>query len=112
MMKYVMTLLFFMNLLFAYPNDCISCHSTLKSTINDEHHKVITTCKNCHQKSTSRVNQYTQDCFVCHDREKLALTEQVEHQQLASCVKCHTTKEGMLQIIDQSSYLLDILNQK
>ena len=111
-MKYFIALICFITLALACTGDCTKCHPVLKKSIEKEHHKILKTCINCHTKSSPSMNECGGDCFSCHKKEKLINSNRFEHQQVASCKECHVTKEDMLNIVDQSTNLLDMLNQK
>lgn len=111
-MKSIALLLILFGFLFACTGDCLKCHPVLKKSIEQKHHKVLKSCITCHQKSDAKMNECGADCFACHNKQKLIQSDRLEHQQMASCIQCHVTAKDMLEIIDKSSDLIDILNQK
>lgn len=107
-----MLLLCWMSFGFATSDRCINCHKVITTPAHQKEHKILDSCTNCHQKSTSRIKEYKQDCFLCHDRNKLIHTPQQAHKALSTCISCHKPKESLLEIYDRTPSLLDILNQK
>lgn len=97
---------------FACTGDCTKCHPVLKQSIDEPHHKVLKLCIACHQKSQARMNECGADCFSCHNKQKLIQSSRLEHQEMKTCIKCHATAKDVLEIVDRSSNLIDILNQK
>ena len=113
-MKIIIFLLFTFLHLFACSGDCMSCHSTLKNSINEEHHKVLTSCIACHTKTPTTMVECGGDCFTCHSQNKLIQSNRMEHQNLSTCKKCHINKEDIFKTpgINEGSTLVDLLNNK
>lgn len=99
---------------FACSGDCMSCHATLKNSINEEHHKVLTSCIACHTKTPTTMVECGGDCFACHSQNKLIQSDRMEHQNLASCKKCHINKEDIFKTpgMNEGSTLADLLKNK
>ncbi|MGE4462985.1 MAG: hypothetical protein AB7D49_11175 [Arcobacter sp.] len=99
---------------FACSGDCMSCHATLKNSINEEHHKVLTSCIACHTKTPTTMVECGGDCFACHSQNKLIQSNRMEHQNLASCKKCHINKEDIFKTpgMNEGSTLADLLKNK
>jgi hypothetical protein len=104
--------LLFISTLFACSGNCLLCHPILEKSIEKKHHKVLKTCINCHTKLPEGMTQCGGDCFDCHSQKKLAQSEQFEHQQIKTCKQCHVNKRELLKMMDSSSDLIDILNQR
>lgn len=111
-MKFIALCVMFVSLVFACTGDCIKCHPSLSKSIDQPHHKVLRSCIACHQKGDARMNECGGDCFSCHNKQKLIQSNRLEHQQMKTCIQCHVTSKDMLEIVDKSSNLLNILNQK
>ncbi|WP_041654786.1 hypothetical protein [Arcobacter sp. L] len=99
---------------FACSGDCMSCHATLKNSINEEHHKILTSCIACHTKTPTTMVECGGDCFACHSQNKLIQSNRMEHQNLASCKKCHINKEDIFKTpgMNEGSTLADLLKNK
>lgn len=111
-MRYLFILLAFAAVLNACSGDCLQCHPVLKKSIEKKHHRVLKTCINCHTKLPEGMTQCGGDCFDCHSRKKLSQSNRIEHQQISKCKQCHTDKQELLDMVDKSSNLIDILNQR
>lgn len=90
----------------------MQCHPALKKSIEQKHHIVLKTCIECHTKTPTNMGTCGGDCFSCHSKKKLIQSDRMEHRQIRKCKECHIGKEELLNIVDRSSNLIDILNQK
>ncbi len=111
-MRILLTTLLFISVIFACSGDCLQCHPVLKKSINEEHHVILKTCINCHAKGSEKMSVCGGDCFDCHKKQKLIQSDRFEHRQIKTCKKCHIGKDELLNVIDRSYDLIDILNQK
>ena len=114
MIKIFLFILIFTFNLFACSGDCMSCHPSLKNSINQEHHKILTSCISCHTKTPATMVECGGDCFSCHSQNKLISSNRIEHKNLSACKTCHINKEDLFKTpgINQGSTLIDLLNNK
>lgn len=96
----------------ACEGDCMKCHPVLKESITQAHHKILVSCVQCHSKINDPSSECGQDCFACHDKDKLIKSDLYEHQQIQNCKQCHFQKDVIFEGLNQPSNLVDILNQK
>lgn len=91
-MKYIIILLSFTLSLLACTGDCMSCHPKLIPTINeDERHKPMLTCINCHPADASSTAECGDRCFECHSAAKIHAVKVKEHDIIQTCIDCHKT---------------------
>ena len=89
-MKYIVYILFLSISLFACTGDCLSCHPKLIPTINeDERHKPMLSCKNCHSVKPNVMAECGDDCFSCHPMSKINAANVREHDVIQICRDCH-----------------------
>lgn len=113
-MRILLLLVFSYLYIFACSGNCISCHPSLNESINQQHHQVLKTCISCHTKTPTTMVECGGDCFSCHSQNKLIKSNRIEHQNLASCKKCHINKEDLFKTtnMNEGSTLSDLLNNK
>jgi hypothetical protein len=76
--------------LLACTGDCLTCHPALEANIqNDERHKPMLGCINCHAADPSKMADCGSDCFGCHPMEKIDKTGVREHGVIRQCRECH-----------------------
>ncbi len=99
MKKALFTLLLFTFSLFACTGDCLTCHPALVPTINeDERHKPMLTCIECHSPEVNTMSECGSDCFACHPIDKIEKNNIKEHRIIRGCRDCHVQlKKEMLQ---------------
>lgn len=85
--------------LFGCSGDCLSCHPKLNLE-SDVRHKSLATCVTCHTAESIASQDMGaacgQDCFVCHDAEKLTRSDVAEHGVIKGCIACHTSLDRSL----------------
>jgi len=112
--------------LFACSGDCIACHPTLEDAQGkmDADHQILQRCKTCHRdgskivlldSNTSKVhfkivkikkleeNSHTEcgnDCWQCHDINKVSRINITEHKHLQKCITCHVQLDKNLLQLD------------
>ena len=113
-MKILLVLLFLFINLFACSGDCLSCHTNLKKSLNEEHHKILNSCISCHTKLPTQTVECGGDCFNCHSQNKLIDSNRIEHKTLSSCKKCHINKEDLFRgnNMNNGNMLIDLLKNK
>ncbi|RXJ87579.1 hypothetical protein [Arcobacter sp. CECT 8985] len=112
-MRYILVNLLFFTILFACSGDCMKCHPGLKKSINNKEHIILKQCITCHDKLSNQMSQCGGDCFSCHSQNKLINSDYKAHKQLASCKKCHISKEDFLSFPNnRDSNLIDLLKNK
>lgn len=92
-MRALIFMVLFISMLFSCTGDCASCHTNLDYK-NDERHKAMIECKNCHTEEKMGAidmgSSCGRDCFACHSPSKLqnpALSK--EHGMIPQCIQCH-----------------------
>ncbi len=113
-MRYILFILIFCTYLFSCSGDCMSCHPSLKKSINDPHHRLLKTCISCHTQLPEGMSECGGDCFECHSQNKLIKSKRVEHQKLAACKKCHINKEDVLKMpntINNETNMMDFFSK-
>lgn len=96
-MKYIVTLLIFTLSLLACTGDCMSCHPKLIPTIHeDERHRPMLTCINCHSAEPSAMAECGDDCFSCHPMSKINKPNIKEHDVIQGCRDCHVGQNEKL----------------
>lgn len=90
----------------------MQCHPTLKKSIEEKHHQILTSCIKCHIKTPDTMTECGGDCFSCHSQNKLIQSNRKEHQNLSTCKECHINKEDIFKSpgINNSSNLLDLMD--
>ena len=84
----ILTLLSFK--LFACTGDCLTCHPALLPTINeDERHKPMLGCIECHTADLNSMAECGSDCFSCHPIEKIEKPGIKQHKVIRECRDCH-----------------------
>lgn len=87
-------------LAFACSGDCASCHFSID--YKDEKHKIMLDCKSCHtDEKLAKIPMQSscgQDCFSCHDIQKINAVNNAEHRALNTCITCHTSLNQKLNI--------------
>lgn len=74
----------------ACTGDCLTCHPNLVSTIEeDERHKPMMTCINCHSADPNSMADCGSDCFACHPMSKINGLGVKEHEVIQGCRDCH-----------------------
>jgi len=99
-MKILIALMTFFTIsLFACTGDCLTCHPALVPTINeDERHKPMLTCIECHSPDVNSMAECGDDCFACHAIEKIEKNNIKEHMVIRKCRDCHMElKEKMFE---------------
>ncbi len=81
---------------FGCSGDCLKCHPVLKKSIEEPHHLVIKRCIECHKDSSTGVTTCGQDCFECHDRDRLAASLLPEHRAIKACARCHMGQKELM----------------
>ena len=90
MNKIIILLLSVTYILYACTGDCLTCHPNLVPTINeDERHKPMLTCINCHSADPNSMAECGSDCFACHSMEKINKPNVREHDVIQECRDCH-----------------------
>lgn len=83
--------------LFACTGDCLTCHPTLLATIqDDERHKPMLTCIECHSADPESMSECGSDCFACHPVEKIEKVDVKAHMTIRACRDCHLKLEKAL----------------
>lgn len=96
-MKYLLYMILFSVSLLACTGDCMSCHPKLVPTINeDERHKPMLTCINCHSADPNKMADCGADCFACHSMTKIYEANVKEHDVIQSCRDCHVKAKEKL----------------
>ncbi|MEA3372229.1 MAG: hypothetical protein U9Q62_00935 [Campylobacterota bacterium] len=84
----ILTLLMFN--LFACTGDCLTCHPNLVPTIHeDERHKPMLGCIECHTADPNSMAECGSDCFSCHPVEKIEQPGIEQHNVIRECRDCH-----------------------
>ena len=98
---------------FACSGNCMQCHPSLEKSIQEPHHKILNSCIKCHTTVPQGMSECGGDCFACHSQNKLIKSDRKEHQNLASCKKCHINKEDLFKTpdINNSSNMMDLLGK-
>jgi len=115
-MKIVICILLLFSFLFSCGGTCIECHPKLVPVVSDTDHSILNACVSCHNKPVQHGNACGQDCFDCHQKEKLYSDLNVaEHQALKECFECHKDRAMMkfqknLQSKERQKTLKEILN--
>jgi len=123
-MKYIL-FLFLLSLgsLYACEGDCVLCHPKLVKEDGklDKDHAVLTTCKTCHtQEEMAKIDMGSgcgQDCWECHDIQKVTRSHVPQHQGLQKCIDCHVTLDknlfggGSVEPFSATPSLDDLLSQ-
>ncbi|WP_457593572.1 hypothetical protein [Hydrogenimonas sp.] len=99
-MKILLFLLSSFVVLSACSGDCMKCHPVLKKSIDAPHHRVIKRCVDCHKDSSTGVTTCGQDCFECHDKDRLAASKLPEHRAIKACARCHMGKKELFKSED------------
>jgi len=73
----------------------MKCHpKLLKKGKLDDNHKILRECKKCHQINSNDLEKMGslcgQDCWDCHNIQKVSKVAIAEHIILNQCIKCHT----------------------
>lgn len=106
----------FLSVLLACSGDCASCHYNLN--YNDMKHNIMLNCKTCHtDEKLSKLNMQEscgQDCFACHNIDKINNIKNKEHVALNNCIECHTSlKNSLKEMLNNSSlFNNNIFNKK
>ena len=96
-MKHFILLISFTAYLLACTGDCLTCHPKLVPTINeDERHKPMLTCINCHSADPNSMAECGDDCFSCHPMEKINKANVREHDVIQACRDCHVGEKEKL----------------
>ncbi|MDR0747354.1 MAG: hypothetical protein LBE89_05610 [Helicobacteraceae bacterium] len=74
---------------FACSGDCASCHKIL----DDDEHRVLNECVECHIEITNVNAECGGNCFSCHNAAALN-SEVDEHKTLKDCKTCHISAEN------------------
>ncbi len=75
---------------FACTGDCLTCHPNLVPTIEeDNRHKPMLTCINCHSPDPNKMADCGADCFACHPISKINGLGIKEHNIIQECRDCH-----------------------
>ena len=81
----------------ACEGDCVLCHPKLTEMKDDmaKDHAVLSTCKTCHtQEEMEKIdmgNGCGEDCWDCHDINKVVKSKVKEHNGLQKCIDCHVS---------------------
>lgn len=107
-MKGLILLSFLSYQLFGCTGDCLTCHPILVPTIEqDERHKPMLTCINCHSVDPNSMAECGSDCFGCHSMKKINAAGVREHDVIQGCRDCHVGANEKLfdlsKSFDQSS---------
>jgi hypothetical protein len=66
-------------------------------TINeDERHKPMLTCINCHSADPNSMAECGDDCFSCHPMSKINDANVREHDVIQKCRDCHVGEKEKL----------------
>ena len=71
MFKSIVFFLFLSIYAYACSGDCMACHPILKESIDQKHHKILSSCIACHTKTPDTMTECGGDCFACHSQNKL-----------------------------------------
>lgn len=113
-MKLILFILALVLNIYACTGDCLSCHPNLALTIEeDERHKPMLTCINCHSPDANKMADCGADCFSCHPMSKINDLGIKEHRVIQGCRDCHVKlKQALFGIPAQGqSTLKDALFQ-
>ena len=89
-MKNFTIILFLTVSLYANMGDCLTCHPKLLANINeDDRHKPMQTCIECHSANKSGTLECGKKCFSCHSEKDLETEEIIEHLVIQECRECH-----------------------
>jgi len=81
----------------ACEGDCVVCHPNLVKEDGklDKDHEILVSCKVCHtQEEMEKIDMGSgcgQDCWDCHDINKVTASNVAEHRGLQKCIDCHLT---------------------
>ena len=81
----------------ACEGDCVLCHPKLTELKDDlaKEHAVLVTCKTCHtQEEMEKIdmgNGCGDDCWDCHDINKVVKSNVPQHKGLQKCIDCHVS---------------------
>ena len=81
----------------ACEGDCVVCHPNLVKEDGklDKDHAILVTCKTCHtQEEMEKIDMGSgcgQDCWDCHDINKVTASNVPQHKGLQACIDCHVT---------------------
>jgi formate-dependent nitrite reductase cytochrome c552 subunit len=76
--------------LLACTGDCLTCHPGLLPTIEqDERHKPMMGCIECHSPDPNAMADCGSDCFACHPVEKIEKVPVEAHRVIRDCRDCH-----------------------
>ncbi|MBU0720767.1 hypothetical protein KJ877_05450 [bacterium] len=102
-MKHIILIAFLSSFLLACTGDCLTCHPKLVPTINeDERHKPMLTCINCHSADPLKMADCGADCFACHSMKKIHAANVREHDVIQGCRDCHVGVDEKLLDISTS----------
>ncbi len=68
----------------------MTCHPNLVPTIEeDQRHKPMLECINCHSANANTMADCGSDCFACHPISKINGLGIKEHEVIQGCRDCH-----------------------
>ncbi len=89
-MKILILILSISVALLACTGDCLTCHPNLVPTIDeDQRHKPMLTCIQCHSPDPNKMADCGADCFACHPMSKINGLGIKEHNVIQECRDCH-----------------------
>lgn len=89
-MRIFTILLLIYSISFGCTGDCMTCHPVLAKNIeNDERHKSMLGCINCHASNPDSMAECGSDCYSCHPVSKMEATGVAEHMVIRECRDCH-----------------------
>lgn len=89
-MKILLFILALILNIYACTGDCLTCHPNLVPTIEeDERHKPMLACINCHSADPNKMADCGADCFSCHPMSKINGLGIKEHEVIQGCRDCH-----------------------
>jgi len=94
---FIVTLFIFNIYAQACEGDCVVCHPNLVKEDGklDKEHEILVSCKVCHtQEEMEKIDMGSgcgQDCWDCHDINKVTASNVEQHRGLQKCIDCHLT---------------------